>query len=513
MTEQVIDYNYILNELVKAVKTLKLYPKGHPNLDDVLKICADQLRKGATEEGQIKWTIDSTGFFYKGKPLLQGHPGAIQIARDFFMRKTKEITFTPEFTDRDLKAFLQLLFVDHRELAVMGGAEVFLAKKELTGILLNEMRYEELQKLIDDLKEEDEEEEEELLEEIALDEEPVEEVQQVSLSDLIEQIDKEKDLLKYNELCLKIDNKITPLQDQKNANALFAVLKTFYHHTLPDAELPDSAVNMASSRVTELLDKAMLELLTEKLAVKEGIDFSITQQILLRGGVDTQKLLLDQLLSIGDAKHRRNVFNTLVLFGEELRPEIENRITDNRWFAVRQMVALLGELGGDESLFLLEKTYDHEDIRVKKEVLKAITRIPSHRSFTLLLEALKDKNKSIQGQAVISLGILKDPAAVEPLAEIATKRDTFNESIGLRKEAIKALGILGDPKAIPYLKSIVMAKIWIGKNTYDDLRSLSCVSLGKIGGPEAIEIITKASEKYSENIQNTCLRILEGMKT
>jgi hypothetical protein len=511
MSDKVAEYSSILNELLRAVKTLQLYPHGHPNLDDMLEKCSLALREKAVEENEVKWHIDSTGFYYNGKQLLEGREGALQLAREFFVRKTSEISFRPDFTVNELKSFLGLLSVDHRQLFAMGGAEVYLAKKDVKGILLNEMRYEDLQKLIDDLKDK---KDVELAEEHEEEVRPIEEVKQLSLSELLSLLDKETDLLKYSELCHKIGGKTSALAEQHNMKALYVVLKTFYFHTLKKNGKPESVVNIAKSKMTALFDKEMASFLVEQLAVKEDREYASYQELLLRGGALAQTTLLDRLLEIGDVKHRRNVFNTVVLFGDEVRPEIENRMKDPRWFAVRQMVSLLGELGGDRSLTLLEETYaKHPDIRVKKEVLKTVTRIPSKRSLDLLLDALKSKDKAIQGQAVISLAILKDPAGVEPLAEIAVKRDMFNENAELRKEAVKALGSLGDNRAVPYLKNVLTARVWFGRAAYEELRNLACMSLGRIGTPDALEAVAGAADRYGEALHVTCRRILEGKRT
>jgi HEAT repeat protein len=191
---------------------------------------------------------------------------------------------------------------------------------------------------------------------------------------------------------------------------------------------------------------------------------------------------------------------------------VERRLGDERWFAARQMVSLLGVLGGTQSLDALETAYARAEISVKKEVLKSLARIPSERSSKILMEALKDSNRSIQGQSIISLGMLKDPDAVDVLGEIAVKRDTFSDYFELRKEAVKALGIIGDEMAVPFLTRLLFKRVWFGKKHHEEICSLAVIALGKIGGHEALEAIARAYNESAGALYSTCKRVLEGIK-
>jgi HEAT repeat protein len=224
------------------------------------------------------------------------------------------------------------------------------------------------------------------------------------------------------------------------------------------------------------------------------------------------ELLLDALVDSPEAHARRNIFNSLVSLGERIRPEVERRLDDERWFAARQMVSLLGALGGTQSLEALETAYARPEISVKKEVLKSLARIPSKKSSNILMEALKDSNRSIQGQAIISLGMLRDPEAVDVLGEIAVKRDTFSDYFEQRKEAVKALGIIGDQRGVPFLTRLLFKRVWFGKRDHEELCSLAVIALGKIGGYEALEAIERAYNESAGALYSTCKRVIEGIK-
>jgi len=127
-----------------------------------------------------------------------------------------------------------------------------------------------------------------------------------------------------------------------------------------------------------------------------------------------------------------------------------------------------------------------------------------------IIEKLREEDPSLMAQAIISLGMLKDPASIEPLAEIASKRENFSDLMESQKEAVKALGIIGDGKAVPHLVKILFRKVWFGRKANDELRLLAALSLGMIGTPEALKAVREASSWAAGELQTACKRVLDG---
>ena len=520
MDKKTTEYNNILNELIRAVKTLQLYSIGHPNLDANLEKYLVLLKSATDKYGDIAWKIDHKGFyFHEDTQLLEKQPAVEQLAREFFTRRITQLVITPRVTLSDLKNFLTMLTVNAREFLMEGGIEKFLAKRHVEGILVNEMDLDALKKLIDELEEEEEEEEEEFLEEE--EEEEEEEIEEEeddglteeerSLNMLLKEIAEEKDSLKYNDLSHRVVEKSTELIHDKKFTFVLNSLKLFNKHTKEDSGLSENLMEVAEERLKDLLRKELLyHLVSEIIIQQEEDEIDEVGEILIHGGKEAQNILLDYLLECKSASDRKRLFHIVTLFGDDVRSEIELRLSDSRWFAVRQMAALLGELGGEESLVLLERTFKHPELRVRREVLKAFSKFNSKRAFEFLLTTLNDKEPAVQAQAALSLGLTKRPEAVEPLGKIASKKEAFQELSELKKEAIKALGILGHESAVPWLEKILKAKAWFGKKALDEQRALAVNSLGKIGGKETIRVLGDACENLEGNTYDACKRLLEG---
>ena len=518
MSVEISNYATILIELVKAVKMHNFYPQGHPQLESIIEKSYLALKKSIDTAGEFKWRIDQRGFYFEKLPLAPGNAEIAGLAKKLFFRRIKEITFLAQLDMNDIKVCLSAVNAEPEEIQAKGGVEAFFASLDINGILLNEQRYEDIKKLKNELEAKKEAEKaaaEEKQEQPAgesekaqeeQEEKPKEEVKQDSLETLISKIRGEKDDLRYKDLSARI----TELLTQGKAESVYPCLIVFYEHTLPASGRSDFIKKTALEGIKGLLTREMLKFLASRIGAKQEHNRAAAQNILVYAGDEGAQALLDAIIEAQDAMARRYIFNALVIFGGRIRPLIEARLDHPEWYVVRQMAALLGAIGGPEAMDALETAYKNPELRVKKEVLKSMVKIRTPRVTEFLLKALGEENQSLVAQAIISLGIIKDPSAVEPLAELAFKREAFSDASETSKEAVKALGIIGDTRAVPHLEKILFRTVWFGKKANDEVRSLAAYSLGLIGTTEALDAVDAVYAESTGELHMACKRVLDG---
>ncbi|HLC17901.1 MAG TPA: HEAT repeat domain-containing protein [Thermodesulfobacteriota bacterium] len=522
-----VNVDTILIELYKAVKMHNFYPEGHPHFESALDRSFNVLKGFIDENGELKLNIDQKGFYLNKEPLAQGFEELKSMATKLFLRRVKEMTITWRVTKEEIKAFIQLFGLEPEELLQKGGVEDFFLEKDVVGILLNEMRYEDLKKLKRELEEKKKEEEEEKkgaegeeeLEELSMgDAEAVDKArgevgpeEEEELSSLLERLKTERDLLRYNDISVRVRERLDPLLITRAFVGAFPAVTLFLDHSQASSGLGSDLRSIASEQLDSLLVKEdLIRYLIGRAGAKEEPERKTVQRLILRCGEGAIEILLEILVDAPDASTRRNIFDTAVMFGKKLFPHLEKRIQSPKWYEVRQMVALLGELGDPAHIDKLEEAYGNEDTRVKREVLRSLARIPSSSSTAFLLKALEEEEASLMTQAIVSLGMLRDPAAIESIGEIALKWEPFADNHEPKKEAIKALGIIGDRRAVGCLTKILLKKAWFGKRAYGECRSLAANSLGMIGGEEAYGAIEEVCGSSEGELYKTCKRILEG---
>ncbi len=516
----------ILNELNKAVKMHNFYPSGHPHFETALGQCFDHIKHCVDDMGVIKYSVNNKGFKCASERIGLDSKEIGELAKKFFIRKIKELEITSRLRVDDIKELVDILRLEPSEISAAGGIERLFAERGVEGLLLNEMHYEGLKRLKAELQQQKAEVSNSLASESGQEEISVEdgtgqevtdasqegEARDETLMEMIEKIRCEKDLLKYKDLSVRIKERCGALIAINSLDEVIPAVFLFMELSGPESQLGRDFTAMARTQLRSLLESAtLLRHIAHRAGSKEELNRELIEQCLLNAA-DTAiviNILLDDAVQAPEAIVRRNIFNTLLLFKDKLIPFIEERIKSGVWYEVRQMAALLGEIGDAENLPLLEEIYSHDDVKIKKEALKSLARIPSAEAAAFLSRALTEEDSSLVSQAIVSLGFLRDTSALESISEIAVKWEAFAKSHNLQKEAIKALGNIGSSDSVPALSRILMRKSWFSKQYNDELRALAAKSLGMIGDQDAYKALEQAMKNSEGALYATCKRALE----
>ena len=96
-------------------------------------------------------------------------------------------------------------------------------------------------------------------------------------------------------------------------------------------------------------------------------------------------------------------------------PLLEDMIGDERWFVVRNMVGILGEIRSADAVEHFRRTIAHSDARVRRETILALSKLGGEEAVPLLAQGLNDAEANLRGTAALGLGLTKAGTAVMPL--------------------------------------------------------------------------------------------------
>lgn len=132
--------------------------------------------------------------------------------------------------------------------------------------------------------------------------------------------------------------------------------------------------------------------------------------------------VLDRLLMEQEANRRKLLLSLAVRMGPAAGPAILERLADPRWYFVRNLCILLGEIGYRDAAKGLVRALDHADPRVKKE-------------------------------AILALGKIKLPETAPSLGKILLAETIFSSSKedSLRRDSASALFRIGGTESLGYL--------------------------------------------------------------
>ena len=165
-------------------------------------------------------------------------------------------------------------------------------------------------------------------------------------------------------------------------------------------------------------------------AMREGTEGAETALDYLRlcGPAGAQFFL--ELLAEEEDKHVRGRLITFIekLDRVDLLPEMERRLSDQRWYVVRNVVTILGKMIDlKETPAFLQQAARHPDPRVAKELIKKLLKTITSTDAPIVMQLLLHNDKSIRTQAVHLSGRLNAQTAIPILLRLVgtdSKDDT-----------------------------------------------------------------------------------------
>src|SRR4030042_2745493 len=111
------------------------------------------------------------------------------------------------------------------------------------------------------------------------------------------------------------------------------------------------------------------------------------------------------------SKTRRVICDALSEIGKNAFELFTPYMDDPRWYLIRNITYILGRIGKEQSLPYIQKAFNHEDPRVRREAIQSLGLIGSTQAVGLLVKALTDEDARIRAMAATNLGkVGKKPA-------------------------------------------------------------------------------------------------------
>jgi HEAT repeats len=140
--------------------------------------------------------------------------------------------------------------------------------------------------------------------------------------------------------------------------------------------------------------------------------------------------LLDWLSEEQEQRVRSRILNYVETMNHsQVAPELQKRLTDDRWYVVRNMVTLLTRIKADQKLSYIHRALQNHDPRIAKEALKFLMGEASRDHIPLLQALLQHPDKNIRAQALRAVprfgadnvrSTLHAMASNDPVSELRT---------------------------------------------------------------------------------------------
>lgn len=276
----------------------------------------------------------------------------------------------------------------------------------------------------------------------------------------------------------------------------------------------DPLVRERGDRLCDALSRVGNEKLFKILTDKhlEGSDSGSMEaaEILKRGGARSANYLIDRLAEEDDRGSRARLVTLLKEMGRGSSLPFTARLADTRWFLVRNVVHILGEIGDTSVVPSLREVMKHPDARVRKELVRTLMRLSGTECEGLIIDAIADPDRGVQETAVSSLSVLRGERSEGIILDIVKKAGPYaGVDTDVRAEAIASAGRMGLKEAIQPLIEILTKKAFIGFAESATLRIAAVQALGALGGDLVIETLrTVAQTEGKREVREAALAVL-----
>ncbi len=222
------------------------------------------------------------------------------------------------------------------------------------------------------------------------------------------------------------------------------------------------------------------------------------------------KPLIKLLGELKNSKARRVFCDALAEIGKNAIEMFTPFIDDRRWYLVRNIIYILGRIGKEQSFPYIQKVFNHEENRVRREAIQALGLIGGPKAIGLLVKALTDNDVRIRCMAAINLGKGGKKAGPIPLLEVVQSKDFYKREPAEIKAFFNAIGMMGSNEAVPVLQQLLERKSWFGRGKTDEIRMGAANALAAIGTPEAKAILEEGKNSKDETIRDACTQALKS---
>lgn len=513
--DRLLAWENCLTALIKLIKAVGYYPCGHPALQAVGEQALQHFLPLLAEGANIQCNIRKDGISVDGAVVGEKNPHLLKLAGYLFMRRLQSLVILPDLSARDLARFAGCLCLPPEDLQRRGGLAELLLAQRVASIWTNELdlsailaRREEL------LAQPPEAEETTIAGTVASQpttETPAEEPR-LDLAGLLRELGETTTDQRFTELLQQLPGLFRPqLQDSGRA---------LVHQALLQLQAATGNLKLEQHR-----RQALLQTL-QQLLTPDTLDFLIdtlgnrslpapqreeaVQALLFYQGAVTAALM-NRLSLEADAQIRKTLTETLVRQGSVALPVLLEHLRDERWYVARNAVAILGEIRDPAATGPMKPMLAHPDSRVRRETVRALTRIGGQNATGVLLQLLEGTDADLSQQALLSLGAMKNPAAVPALLRLLAQ-ENGTRGPELRRGAIKALGEIGAVEAVAPLIGILASKRFWRPGRHNELRAAAAAALGEIGDETALPVLENASSERNEHVARAAVQALKQLR-
>lgn len=279
-----------------------------------------------------------------------------------------------------------------------------------------------------------------------------------------------------------------------------ASLQHLQYRTFVETILEDACSPQAIKKIRQLLHRG----------ITGSLDHLFRYVSLL--GPNAAPVLVDILLRIEDPEIHSKARNLLADFARTDPGYLEEWLFDPRIHLVRQFVSILGQAGLERAIPYLERCVDRQDADLRKDVIRALSRIGGISADRILVEFFGDPSPEVCILAIRSLSNLH-PETIEIACDLVRQRQFSKKKIVEKKAWVDFLRKSGSDSVVSVLRNLLHHRNWFRRKENNQFKMYVASALGSIATDAAMEVLREGIRMRNRKLKNACQHALEKAST
>jgi len=217
-------------------------------------------------------------------------------------------------------------------------------------------------------------------------------------------------------------------------------------------------------------------------------------------------------LALAESQQRRTRRALAEAIAELCRDDPEQLapwLADPRWYVVRNIVHILGWIGGDRTIGLLETAMRHPEPRVRQEVIATLGQADPEQARPLLLDALDGADARTFCSVLHQLSVARDERTAGVLVRHLLDPVFEQRPLEVRRAIYSALAATGGDEIVPDLEQELHKGNWFSR--YQEAhRQAVARCIARIGTPHARAVLERGAGSKRAPVRKACADALAG---
>jgi HEAT repeat protein len=211
-----------------------------------------------------------------------------------------------------------------------------------------------------------------------------------------------------------------------------------------------------------------------------------------------------------DKRHRKQIAEAITDLCRANPERLAPWISDPRWFVVRNVVQILGWIGGPGVVGLLRAASRHSDVRVRQDVVAALGAVELRHSRPLLLRMLENADARIFSAVLHQLSAERDPGTARILVQMLQDPDFEQRPVEEKRAIQLALSSVAGDEVVSDLEAELHKGSWFAGGPDDQRRAIARI-LARVGTPLARMVLERGAQSRRAPLRKACEEALAGM--